>query len=132
MGEEVENKVKGIIGLYNFYKHNMTTPQRVGLLTVWIEVSVSREEYEMAGVLQSELDKILNGEEEYIAEVPMLTTFTSTMYDVDDNYVESIKKYKKKLKFINYWGGNQDSFHLINISFGDFKFILLNFGLEMK
>ena len=36
MNENVENKVKGIVGLYNFYKGQMNTVQRVGLLSLWV------------------------------------------------------------------------------------------------
>lgn len=141
MNEELENKVRGIVGLYNFYKHNMTTPQRVGILTLWIEVSVSKEEYEVANALQLELNRIINGDEEFFYEPPLPITYTSTSYthspifnDIDVSYGEPIKtlvtKEKKKLKFTSHWGSG--SFTLINLSFGDFKFIVLNFGLEMK
>lgn len=132
MNENVENKVKGILGLYGFYKHQMNTLQRIGLLSLWIEVSIEREEYEVAAGLQKELNKITNGEEEFYTISP------STLMDIQREEMErTIKEslensqpIKKKLKFINYWG--LGTFELFRISFGDFKFIFFNIGFELK
>lgn len=132
LNENVENKVKGIVGLYNFYKGQMNTVQRVGLLSLWVEVSITKEEYEVAAGLQKELDKIISGEEEFYAISP------SVMVDIKEEEMkktikESLEKpqpTKKKLKFVNYWG--LGTFEIIRIGFGDFKFIFLNFGFEMK
>lgn len=125
MNESVENKVKGIVGLYNFYKYEMNTLQRVSMLTVWIDLSIQREEYEVAAGLQKELDKILNGEEEFYVISP------------SDIIRENLKKeslnkkpVKKKLKFVNYWGSK--TFELFRISFREFKFIIFNIGFEIK
>ena len=110
----------------------MNTVQRVGLLSLWIEVSITKEEYEVAAGLQKELDKIISGEEEFYTMSP------SVMVDIKEEEMkktikESLGKprpTKKKLKFVNYWG--LGTFEIIRIGFGDFKFIFLNFGFEMK
>lgn len=132
MNGNVENKVKGILGLYTFYKHQMNTLQRIGLLSLWIEVSIEKEEYEVAASLQKELDKITNGEEEFYAISP------SNMIEIQQEEIErkikesleSRRPIKKKLKFVNYWGSG--GFELLQIRFGDFKFIFFNLGFEMK
>ena len=72
MKEELEKKVKGILSLYNFYKHQMNTVERVALLTMWVEQAVEKEEFEVASGLQKELDRIIKGEEEYYAVAPSL------------------------------------------------------------
>jgi hypothetical protein len=137
MKEDVSDKIRGIIGLYNFYKYHMNTPQRVGLLTLWIEVSVSKEEYEVADVLQKELNKILNGEEEYFLTPPSNMTFIPTdtdnikdkIWDVMGNSKnKSNFKPEKKLKWVNLWGTGK--FKLIDISFN--TFIIFNFGVEFS
>lgn len=70
MNEETERKVRGIVGLYSFYKTQMTTPQRIALLTLWIEACLNKEEYEVANALQKEMDRIIKGEEEYVLIAP--------------------------------------------------------------
>ena len=132
MNEGVENKVKGIVGLYNFYKGQMNTVQRIGLLSLWIEVSIDREEYEVAAGLQKELDKILNGQEDFQAIPPSLLREIQKE-EMEKTIIESLKQEepkKKKLKFVNYWGSG--SFELFRIGFGDFKLILFNLGFELK
>ena len=128
--DELENKIKGIVGLYTFYKHQLNTVQRVALLTMWIEVCVSKEEYEVANALQFELDKITSGREEYYLIAPaaqnnMLgnTGFNPpSMDEIKSRIVISMQKptkKKKKLQWVNYWG--LGSFHVFKLSFGDFK-----------
>lgn len=132
MNENVENKVRGIVGLYNFYKYQMNTVQRIGLLTLWIETSIDKEEYEVAAGLQKELDKILNGQEEFQSIPPSLMGEIQKE-EMEKTIIESLKQEgskKKKLKFVNYWGS--DSFELFRIGFGDFKLILFNIGFEVK
>lgn len=142
MGDELNKKVKGIVGLYNFYKHQMTTPQRIALLTMWIEACEKKEEYEVAAALQKEMDRIINGEEDYIL-IPPTTPLgtpnfmTPTTDEIKQRIVMSMeegkpktKKKKLKLKWVNYWGSGK--FILVRLSFGDFKFILFNIGIEMK
>lgn len=134
MNENVENKVKGILGLYNFYKHQMNTLQRIGILSLWIEVSIEKEEYEVAAGLQKELDKITNGEEEFYAISPS-ALINIQKEEMERAIKESLEKtppveHKKKLKFVNYWGSG--TFEIFRFCFGDFKFILFNLGFEMK
>lgn len=133
MNENVENKVKGILGLYNFYKYQMNTVQRIGLLSLWIQVSIEREEYEVAAGLQKEIDKITNGEEEFYAISPSMI-INIQKEEMEKKLTESLDntpvKIKKKLKFVNYWGSG--TFELFRITFRDFKFVIFNLGLEMK
>lgn len=135
MNEELESKIKGIVGLYNFYKYHMNTPQRVGLLTLWIEVSVSKEEYEVADVLQKELNKILDGEEEYFLTPPSNMSFIPTdTENIKDKIWEVMGKPKtepkpeKKLRWINLWGTGE--FKLIDISSN--TFIIFNMGIKFS
>lgn len=131
MNENVENKVKGILGLYNFYKHQMNTIQRIGLLSLWIEVSIDKEEYEVAASLQKELNKITNGEEEFynISPSAMITLQKEEMERTIKESLEKPEPKKKKLKYINYWGTG--TFEVFRLTFGDFKFVIFNIGLEM-
>lgn len=132
MNEKIENKVKGILGLYNFYKYQMNTIQRIGLLSLWIEVSIEKEEYEVAASLQKEMDKIVSGEEEFHTISPSIMA-NIQKEEMEMAIKESLEKpqpIKKKLKFVNYWGNG--TFEIIRIGFGDFKFVFLNFGFEMK
>jgi hypothetical protein len=133
MDEKVENKVKSIVGLYNFYKHQMNTVERVGLLSMWIEASIDREEYEVAAGLQKELNNILNGEEEFHVISPSLLQ-KAQREELEKQIFESLNEKKeepkKKLKFVNYWGSG--TFELIRIGFKDFKFIVFNVGIEIK
>lgn len=132
MDENVENKVRGIVGLYNFYKHQMNTAQRIGLLSLWIEVSISKEEYEVAAGLQKELDKITTGEEEFqfIAPSLMIELQKEEMEKTIINSFNQEEPKKKKLKFVNYWGSG--TFELFRLTFGDFKFLFFNIGFELK
>jgi len=134
MNENTENKVKGIVGLYNFYKHQMNTLQRIGMLSLWIEASIDREEYEVAAGLQKELDKITNGEEEFHVISPS-ALINIQKEEMERTIKESLEKtphvgYKKRLKFVNYWGSG--TFEFFRLCFGDFKFIFFNLGFEMK
>jgi len=134
MNEEIENKVKGVLGLYNFHKFQLNTVQRVALLTVWIEVCIKKEEYEVAASLQKEMDKIINGEEEYYIISP------STMAEIQREDIENtIKKTleskpitvsKKRYRFVNNWGSKK--FELFSLSFNDFRFVIFNFGICLK
>ena len=138
MGEELDKKVKGIVGLYNFYKQQMTTPQRMALLTMWIEVCEKKEEYEIAAALQNEMNRIINGDEDYILIPPTtplgVSNFTApTSEEIKKRIVISMGSdvvKKKKLRFVNYWGTG--TFCVFKLVFGDFKFIFFNLGLEMK
>lgn len=137
MGNEINNKVKGIVGLYNFYKHQMATPQRIALLTIWIETCEQKEEYEVAAALQAEMNKITNGEEDYVL-IPPSTPLGSPNYSVPtldelkrrviNSMTEPVKK--KKPTFVNLWGSGK--FVVFKLTFGDFKLILFNLGIEMK
>jgi hypothetical protein len=132
MNENVENKVKCIVGLYNFYKYQMNTLQRIGLLSLWIEVSIEKEEYEVAAGLQKELDRITNGEEEFYTISPsiMMDIQKEEMERTIKESLENPQPTKKKLKFVNYWGSG--NFELFRISFNDFKLIFFNLGFEIK
>ena len=136
MGEELNKKIKGIVGLYNFYKHQMTTPQRIALLTLWIESCEQKEEYEVAAALQKEMDKILNGEEDYVLIPPSTPLGTPnfmapTTDEIKMRIATSMEEPpKKKLKFVNYWGTGK--FKVFSLTFGDFEFIFLNVGWKMK
>ena len=134
MNENVENKVKGIVGLYNFYKSEMNTVQRVALLSLWIETSITKEEYEVAAGLQKELDKITNGEEEFYVISPS-TLINTQREEMERTIKESLEKtssvnVKKKLKFVNYWGSG--TFEVFRLCFGNFKFVFFNLGFEMR
>lgn len=134
MNENTENKVRGIVGLYNFYKHQMNTLQRIAMLSLWIETSIDREEYEVAAGLQKELDKITNGEEEFYAISPS-ALINIQREEMERTIKESLEKttpveIKKKLKFVNYWGSG--TFEIFRLCFGDFKFMIFNFGFELK
>lgn len=132
MNEEVENKVRGILGLYNFYKYKMNTVQRVALLTLWIEVCINKEEYEVAAGLQKELDKIISGEEEYFVISPsdMLELEKEEIERTINENLEKSKISKKKIKFINNWGLKK--FELFSLSLNNFRFVFFNFGVELK
>jgi hypothetical protein len=133
MNEELENKVKGVLGLYNFHKYQLNTVQRVALLTVWIEICIKKEEYEVAASLQKEMDKIINGEEEYYIVSP------STMVEIQREDIENTIKQtleskpttvKKKYRFINNWGSK--NFELFSLSFNSFRVMIFNFGICLK
>lgn len=134
MDKDVENKIKGVVGSYNFYKYNLNTIQRVALLTLWIEVCVKKEEYEVAAGLQKEMDKIINGDEQYFSVAPsmLLNIEKETM---EMTITESLKnkfedKKTKKLRFVNYWGTN--TFEFFRFGLGNFKLIVFNLGIEYK
>ena len=137
MGEEINKKVKGIVGLYSFYKHQMSTPQRIALLTLWIEVCEQKEEYEVAAALQLEMNKITSGEEDYVLVPPVTPLGTPnfmapTMDEMKRRIAVSMEEPPKKRKpsFVNLWGTGK--FVVFNLTFGDFKLILFNIGIEMK
>jgi hypothetical protein len=137
---EMENKIRGIIGLYSFYKHQLNTVQRVALLTTWVEVCVNKEEYEVANALQQQLDRITSGEEEYHLIAPAEQNnllgpagfIAPTMNEIKNRIAISIneKPKKKKLTWVNNWGTG--SFTVFKLKFGDFRFILFNLGVEMR
>jgi hypothetical protein len=133
MSEEVENKVRGILGLYNFYKYKMNTIQRVALLTLWIDVCINKEEYEVAAGLQKELDKIISGEEEYFVISPS-DMLELQKEEIEQTIVENLeinsKTVKKKLRFISNWGSK--GFELFSLSFNSFRIVFFNFGFELK
>jgi len=132
MNEEVENKVRGILGLYTFYKYKMNTVQRIALLTLWIEVCINKEEYEVAAGLQKELDRIVTGEEEYylISPSDMLELEREEIERTINENLEKSKIIKKKIKFINNW--KHKKFELFSLSFNDFRIVFFNFGFESK
>lgn len=134
MNKDVENKVKSILGLYNFYKYQMNTVQRIGMLSLWIEVSIEKEEYEVAASLQKELNRITNGEEEFYMISPS-EIINIQREEMERKIKESLEeerpvKVKKKLKFVNYW--KTGTLELLRIGFNDFRFVIFNFGLEIK
>lgn len=120
MKEELEKKIKGIIGLYNFYKHQMNTVERVALLTMWIEQSVNKEEFEVAASLQKELDKITSGQEEYHLIAPALIPPTPKV----------TPQVTPQVSLINYWF--TDRFEIFSIHLKPFRFVFLNLGFEVK
>lgn len=136
MSDLGNKKVKGIVGLYQFYKHQMTTPQRIALLTLWIEACEAKEEYEVAAALQKEMAKITNGEEDYVL-IPPTTVLgspnfmTPSMDEMKRRVITSMEEQPKKKKpsFVNLWGSGK--FIVFNLTFGDFKLILFNLGIEM-
>lgn len=132
MNENVENKVKGILGLYNFYKHQMNTVQRIGILSLWIEVSIEREEYEVAAVLQKELDKITTGEEEFYVISPSMINIQREEMErkIKESLEDKPVKIVKKLKFVNYW--KSGTLEVFRLGFNDFRFVIFNFGFELK
>lgn len=137
MGEETNKKVKSIVGLYSFYKHQMSTPQRIALLTLWIEVCEQKEEYEVAAALQQEMNRITSGEEDYVLIPPVTPLGTPnfmvpTMEEMKRKVIISMEESskKKKLNFVNLWGTGK--FVVFNLTFGDFKFILFNIGVEVN
>jgi len=125
MKEGLEDKIKGVLGLYNFYKQEMNTMKRMALLTLWIEKCIDKEEYEVAVALQRELDKITSGDEEFYVISPH--EIITIQQEEIENALIKIKE-KKHLKFINKWGSN--TFDVFRLSFKNFKFIILNFGIE--
>ena len=134
MGKELEDRIRGIVGLYNFYKHQMNTPQRIAILTIWIEVCVSKEEYEVANALQMELDKVLTGEEEYILLPPSAQFHAPPIDELKSRIGASIIEKtppKPKVRFVNL--SNTGSFTIFNLTFGiNFRFIFFNIGFMRK
>jgi hypothetical protein len=133
MGKELEDRIRGIVGLYNFYKHQMNTPQRIAILTLWIEVCVSKEEYEVANALQMELDKVLIGEEEYILLPPSAQFHAPSIDELKNRIGKSIVEIplKPKIRFVNL--SNTGSFTVFNLTFGiNFRFIFFNIGFMRK
>ena len=129
MNEELSSKVRGIVGLYNFYKFHMNTPQRIALLTLWIEVSVNKEEYEVADALQKEMNKIINGEEEYFVSPPSNMVFVPPdTYHVKEKILDIIEKEtpKRGFKWINLW--KTDEFELLSIKLVNPRFVIFNLG----
>ena len=104
------------------------------MLSLWIETSITKEEYEVAAGLQKELDKITNGEEEFYVISPS-TLINTQREEMEKTIKESLEKtssvnVKKKLKFVNYWGSG--TFEVFRLCFGNFKFIFFNLGFEMR
>ena len=134
MGKELEDRIRGIVGLYNFYKHQMNTPQRIAILTLWIEICVSKEEYEVASTLQIELDKILTGEEEYVILPPSAQFQPPSLDEMKNKIGTSIvdkTPHTPKIRFVNL--SNTGSFTVFNLTFGiNFRFILFNVGFMRK
>lgn len=133
MGKELEDRIRGIVGLYNFYKHQMNTPQRIAILTLWIEICISKEEYEVANALQTELDKLLTGEEEYILLPPSAQFHPPSLDELKNRIGTSIVEtpQKPKIRFVNL--SNTGSFTVFNLTFGiNFRFIIFNIGFMRK
>jgi hypothetical protein len=51
----VLKKVNAIISVFKEYQPRLSVVEQITLLTVWIEVCVEREEYELAGRLKKEM-----------------------------------------------------------------------------
>lgn len=135
MGKELEDRIRGIVGLYNFYKGQLNTPHRIALLTVWIEVCVNKEEYEVADALQKELDKMLSGEEEYVLLPPSVQFHAPSLDEIKNRIGNSISEKtpppKPRIQFVDL--SNTGSFTVFNLTFGiNFRFILFNIGFMRK
>lgn len=113
----------------------MNTPQRIAILTLWIEVCVTKEEYEVASALQLELDKILTGEEEYVLLSPSTQFYAPALDEIKNRIGVSISEktptHKPKIQFVNL--SNTGSFTVFNLTFGiNFRFIIFNIGFMRR
>lgn len=58
--EKTEDKINFIINMFKHHQHDLTIPEQIALLTLWEESLVINEEYEMAGAVKKEMDKIIS------------------------------------------------------------------------
>ena len=58
--EKTEDKISFIVGMFKHFQPTLTLPEQIALLTLWEESFVSEEEYELAGVVIEEIEKIKN------------------------------------------------------------------------
>ena len=61
--ETSEEKVNFIVGIFRFYQPTLSLPEQIVLLTLWEESCVEKEEFEMAGAIKNEMDKIMKNPE---------------------------------------------------------------------
>jgi hypothetical protein len=54
------DKIKFIETIFNHYKKELSIVEQIAILTIWEEVCVNKEEYEMANVIKKELYKIIS------------------------------------------------------------------------
>jgi hypothetical protein len=56
----VENKIDFLLAIFKHHQPSLTITEQIALLTLWEEACVNEEEYEIAGAIKRELDKIIN------------------------------------------------------------------------
>lgn len=56
--ETKEGKINFLMGLFKYYQPTLTLPEQIGLLTLWEEVFVTEEEYEIAQVIKNKITEI--------------------------------------------------------------------------
>lgn len=55
-----QNKIDFVLGIFKHHQPELNITEQIALLTLWEEVCVDKEEYEMAGAIKEELEKIIS------------------------------------------------------------------------
>lgn len=92
--ENVESRIRFIIGMFKHYQPDLTIPEQIALLTLWEESCVLHEEYEMAAALKKEMEKI---QKEPI-NIPQKNIMPINIDEIGDDYIFIIKEETKKTK----------------------------------
>lgn len=91
----VEEKTKFIKHMFRYYQPTLTIVEQIILLTLWEEVCVNKEEYEMAKIIKDEMDYIINNQGKVIQK-----TQANLKPQKKENLFTRIKKWiNLKLKF---------------------------------
>lgn len=53
--ETLEEKIKFLNGIFNYYQPTLTIPEQIALLSIWEEVLVIEEEYEIAEIIKNKI-----------------------------------------------------------------------------
>lgn len=86
--EDAESRVKFIVGMFKHYQHDLTIPEQIALLTLWVESCVLHEEYEMAGALKKEMEEIQSKPGEVPQKSLSSIQFKDLKYEVlDDDFL---------------------------------------------
>lgn len=67
----VEEKTNFIKHMFRYYQPTLNIVEQITLLTLWEEICVSREEYEMAKTVKDEMDYIINNQDKVIQKVEL-------------------------------------------------------------
>ena len=65
----VEEKTNFIKHMFRYYQPTLNIIEQITLLTLWEEICVVQEEYEMAKIVKDEMDYIINNQDKVIQKL---------------------------------------------------------------